>query len=194
MERCRGRIWKTKKTESESGRMEEKKTKQGGCVTARSVWSLCKIACVRGVCEILVGWWSRTDQVRTEGSGNSSRFMNQQWKSSPRLSASPPRIIWIKPSSWSHKTPCPTTCWAAGATLYVILPTHCATHISLHLSSHRQTANLWRLTCLRGLPLLTHPRFPLIHSHCLGFCDVCFPLCDIHRKRYRRLTAAIVCF
>lgn len=106
----------------------------------------------------------------------------------------PPRIIWIKPSSWSHKTPCPTTCWAAGATLYVILPTHCATHISLHLSSHRQTVNLWRLTCLRGLLLLTHPRFPLIHSHCLGFCDVCFPLCDIHRKRYMRLTPAIVCF
>lgn len=29
---------------------------EGGCVTARSVWSLCKIACVRGVCEIVVGW------------------------------------------------------------------------------------------------------------------------------------------
>lgn len=53
---------------------------EGGCGTARSVWSLCNIACVRGVCEILVGWWSRTDQAR-EGSRNSSHFMNQQWKS-----------------------------------------------------------------------------------------------------------------
>lgn len=41
------------KPESERGRMEKN---EGGCVTARSVWPLGEIACVRGVCEILVGW------------------------------------------------------------------------------------------------------------------------------------------
>lgn len=42
--------------------------------------------------------------------------------------------------------------------------------------------------------MLTHPRFPLIHFHCLGFLKVCFSLCDIHRERYGRLTPSIVSF
>lgn len=38
------------------------------------------------------------------------------------------------------------------------------------------------------------PWFPFIHSHCLGFPEVCFPLYDIHRKHDRRLTPGIVWF
>lgn len=127
MERWRVKIWQKKKRKTERGRMEKE---EGGCLIGRSVWSLAEIACVRGVCEILVVWWSRADHVRTEGGGNSSRVMNQQWTVSVCLLASPPRIIWIKPLNWSHRTPCPTTCWAAGATQYVTLPTDAQSFIS----------------------------------------------------------------
>lgn len=63
-------------------------------------------------------WVGEAEQFRSEQKETAASTMSQLWTAS----VSPPRIIWIKPSSSSHRTHCPTTCWAAGATLYVTPP------------------------------------------------------------------------
>lgn len=130
-----------KKTNQREGEWGGEKNREG-------VWQpgVCGRSARSRVWEVFVKylWVGEAGQIRSEQKGNCSCFMNQQWKPSPCLSASPPRITWIKPSSWSRRTLCPTTCWAAGATLYVSLPTRCAAHISPHLPSQRQPVNTRR--------------------------------------------------
>lgn len=116
IEPWRGKIFKKKK------KTEEEWKERGRVCDSQE----CAVARLDRVCERCL--WNTCGLVKQDRSGQNRRrcscAMNQQWKSSLCLSASLLRIIWIKPLSWSRRTRCPTTFWAAGATLYVTSTAH----------------------------------------------------------------------
>lgn len=158
-------------------------------MTARSVWSLCKIACVRGVCEILVGWWSRTDQVRTHGSGSSIHFMNQRWKCSPVSFAFQDHLdkaIELKPHD-------PLSYYLLGRWCYAVCDPADA-HICPSVLTQTKTGNLWRADTSAWPPVSNPPTVSPYSCHCFAFPDGCFHASGkFVWYRYRSLTPAVVC-